>query len=278
MWTQVVGKVKLALCPFLNHFWQVGFYPSARGLNTGLIPYGERAFQVDFDFVDHLLAIRVDDGTTQTLPLRPRSVAEFYRDFMAHLHRLGIETTINTTPSEVLRPLPFEQDHAHASYDPIYARRWWQIVLQTTKVLQRYRSSFAGKSSPILFWWGSFDLSATRFSGRPAEPPPGPLFFRLSENQENAACGFWPGNPTMRENDFREPSFYAYAYPESPAYRSAAVRPAAAYFNTELGEFILHYEDARQAASPADAILEFFQSTYEAAATRAGWDRATLEQ
>jgi hypothetical protein len=278
MWTQVVGKVKLALAPFLNQYWHVGFHVTARGLTTGLIPFAERAFDVTFDFVDHTLAIRDTAGRGTTLPLAPRPVADFYQQLMAALQANGIAVTINTTPAEVLRPIPFEQDRTHAAYDPAYARRWWQVQVQTVKVLQRYRAAFAGKSSPILFWWGSFDLNTTRFSGRPATPPPGPRFFRLAENQENVACGFWPGNPTLRETSFREPAFYAYAFPEPAGFKEAAVRPSAAYFNAELGEFLLHYDDARRAPSPDEAILDFFTSVYEAGATLGHWDRATLDQ
>lgn len=278
MWTQVVGKVKLALAPFLNQFWEVGFHPTARGMTTGLIPYADRALDVSFDFIDHNLSIHTSDGLTKVLPLIPRSVADFYQELMAALHACGIDVAINTTPSEVLQPIPFEEDRVHASYDAAYAHRWWQIQTQTTKVLQRYRSPFVGKSSPILFYWGSFDLNAARFSGRPATPPPGPIFLRLAENQENVACGFWPGNPTMRESSFREPAFYSYIYPEPAGYKEASVRPGAAYYNAELGEFVLHYDEARRAASPDAAILDFFQSTYEAAATLAKWDRAALEQ
>ena len=278
MWTQVVGKVKLELTPFLNHFWEVGFHLTGRGMTTGLIPYADRAFDVSFDFVDHNLAIQASNGSTKTLPLSPRSVADFYQEFMAALREIGIEVAVNTTPSEVLNPIPFEQDQAHASYDPTYVERWWRVEVQTAKVLQRYRSPFVGKSSPILFYWGSFDLNVARYSGRPATPPPGPRFFRLAENQENVACGFWPGNPTMRETAFREPAFYAYSYPEPAGFKDATVRPGAAYFNAELGEFVLHYEDARRSAAPDEAILDFFQSAYEAAATLARWDRAALEQ
>ncbi len=277
MWTQVVGKVKLALAPFLNQWWQVGFHVTARGMTTGLIPYAERAFDVTFDFVDHRLAIRSTDGRESVLPLAPRSVADFYQEFMGALQAQDIAVTIDTTPTEVLHPIPFEQDRTHAAYDAAAVRRWWQVQVQTTKVLQRYRSTFAGKSSPILFWWGSFDLNSTRFSGRPATPPPGPRFFRLAENQENVSCGFWPGNPTLHETAFREPSYYAYAYPEPAGFKEAAVRPSAAYFNAELGEFLLHYEDARRAPSPEQAILDFFTSVYEAGATLGHWDRATLE-
>jgi hypothetical protein len=278
MWTQVVGKVKLELTPFLNHFWEVGFHLTGRGMTTGLIPYADRAFDVTFDFLDHNLAIQASNGATRTLPLSPRSVADFYQEFMAALQAIGIEVAVNTTPSEVLNPIPFEHDRAHASYDPAYVERWWRVQVQTAKVLQRYRSPFVGKSSPILFYWGSFDLNVARYSGRPAEPPPGPVFFRLAENQENVACGFWPGNPTFRETAFREPAFYAYTYPEPAGFKEAAVRPGPAYFNAELGEFVLHYEDARRADAPDEAILDFFQSVYEAAATLARWDRAALEQ
>ncbi len=276
MWTQVVGKVKLALTPFLNHYWQVGFHVTARGMTTGLIPYAERAFDVTFDFVDHRLAIRCTDGRESALPLGPCSVADFYERFMAALRSNDVAVAIDTTPTEVLDPIPFERDRTHAAYNPTYVWRWWQIQVQTVKVLQTYRSTFAGKSSPILFYWGSFDLNATRFSGRPAQPPQGPRFYRLSENQENVSCGFWPGNPGMRETGFREPAYYAYAYPEPAGFKEAAVRPSAAYYNGELGEFLLHYDDARRAPAPEQAILAFFQSVYEAGATLGGWDRAAL--
>jgi hypothetical protein len=277
MWTQVVGKVKLELTPFLNEYWHVALYITARGMATGPIPHGDRAFDVVFDFVDHNVQIRASDGAARALPLRPRSVADFYREFMAALRAVGVDVAINTTPTEVPNPIPFEQDQAHAAYDPAYVNRWWRIQLQTVKVLQRYRSSFVGKSSPIHFYWGSFDLNATRYSGRPTTPPPGPRFFRLSEDQENVACGFWAGNPTLSESPFREPAFYSYTYPQPPGLKEASIRPDAAYYAPDLGEFVLRYEDARQAGSPDQAILDFFQSTYEAGATLGGWDRATLE-
>jgi len=278
MWTQVVGKVKLELTPFLNEWWEVAFHVTPRGLTTGLIPCGDRAFAVDFDFTTHNLFVRTSDDRTKALALLPRSVADFYREFMAALHALGIEVAINTTPVEVPHPIPFDQDHQHAAYDPAPVHRWWRILVLTTEVLQRFRSSFVGKSSPINFFWGSFDLSETRFSGKPATPPQGPRFYQLGEDQENFACGFWPGNPTAAGVTLGAPAFYAYIYPEPAGFKEATIQPAAASYDPKLGEFILPYEDARRAPSPAQAILDFFQSSYAAAAALAGWDRATLER
>jgi Family of unknown function (DUF5996) len=279
MWTQIVGKVKLALAPFLNEWWQVAFHLTARGMTTGLIPYADRAFEVRFDFIDHNLFIATSDGAVKTLSLMPRTVADFYGDVMGMLRALGITVTINPVPCEVPNPIPCDVNDMHASYDPEYVARWWRIQLQTAKVLQVHRSSFVGKSSPIQFFWGSFDLSHTRFSGRPAPIPQGvPRFFQLAEDQENVACGFWPGNPNYAGVALGEPTFYAYIYPEPNGFKAASVRPAAAHYDPRLGEFILPYEDARRAAEPEQALLEFFQSTYAAAADLAGWDRAALER
>jgi hypothetical protein len=279
MWTQIVGKVKLALAPFLNEWWQVAFYLTARGLTTGLIPYRERAFEVRFDFINHNLFIETSDGAVKTLSLMPRTVAAFYGDVMAMLRALGITVTINPVPCEVPNPIPCDVNDMHASYDAEYVTRWWQIQLQIAKVLQVHRSSFVGKSSPIQFFWGSFDLSHTRFSGRPSPIPQGvPRFFQLAEDQENVACGFWPGNPNYTGVTLGEPTFYAYIYPEPDGFKEASVRPAAAHYDPRLGEFILPYEDVRRAAAPEQALLEFFQSTYAAAADLAGWDRAALER
>lgn len=273
LWTQVAGKVKLKLCPFLNEWWGVGFEVNARGLTTGLIPYEDRAFEVYFDFFDHKLYVRTSDGLSKAVSLVPRSVADFYREFMAVLSALDIHVEITTMPVEIPDPVAFDQDQQHASYDPEYVQRWWRIMLGTTKVLQRYRSSFFGKSSPILFYWGSFDLSHARFSGRLAPPMPGmPRFFQIAEHQENAACGFWPGNTTAGGFTLGEPAYYAYLLPAPDGYGEASVRPDAAYYHSELGEFILPYEAVRRSADPERELLEFFESTYAAGARLSGWE------
>ena len=278
MWTQIVGKVKLELSPFLNEWWQVAFALTARGMTTGLIPYRGRAFQVDFDFVDHNVFIRTDDGGTKALALVPRTVADFYRDFMDTLEAIGIDVTINPVPSEVPNPISCDQNRVNQSYDPDPVARWWRVQVRTESVLQRYRSTFVGKSSPIHFFWGSFDLNHVRFSGRIAPAPEGaPRFFQIAEDQENVACGFWPGNPNAAGVTLGEPAFYSYVYPAPDGYRDASVLPASAYFDQTLGEFVLRYEDVRRAKSPEDDLLSFFNSTYEAAADLAGWPRKELE-
>ena len=279
MWTQIVGKVKLELTPFLNEWWNIGLYVSARGLTTGPIPAGEGIFEVDFDFVDHNLTIQTSAGERKMLPLIPRSVANFYAEFFDTLAALGIEVAINPMPSEVPNPIPCHINEVHASYDPEYVNRFWRILVQTERVMQRFRSDFFGKSSPILFYWGSFDLSHARFSGRPTDPPAGaPHFLQIAEDQENFACGFWPGNVGYSGITYGEPAYYAYHYPSPPGYSEVEIRPNAAGYDTTMGEFILRYDDARRSASPADAVLEFLQSTYAAAADRANWNRAVLER
>jgi hypothetical protein len=279
LWTQIVGKVKLALTPFLNEWWNVAFTLTPRGWTTGPMPAGAETVAVDFDFIDHSLLVHLSDGRTRVMPLIAQPVADFYAEFLGMLGALGITVSINPLPVEIPDPISCDVDRSHASYDPESAHRFWRIVLQTERVMQRFRSSFVGKSSPVNFFWGSFDLSATRFSGRPAEPPAGaPRFVQVAETQENYACGFWPGNPTMTGLTLGEPAFYAYVYPEPPGFKTAAARPDAAHYNPALGEFVLRYDDARRAPSPEQAILDFFQSTYEAAATLAGWDRGALER
>jgi Family of unknown function (DUF5996) len=274
MWTQIVGKVKLELVPFLNEWWQVAFTVTARGLTTSTIPFGRRVFQVDFDFIDHRLDIHVGDGTSRSIPLLPRSVADFYQEFMAALDSLGLGVTITTNPVEVENTIPFDQDHVHASYDPAYITRWWGILLQVDRLLQRYRSPFVGKSSPVLFWWGSFDLSETRFSGRPAPKREWPArWMALGADQEQASAGFWPGSGKLQA-----PAFFAYTYPEPPGCPDATIRPDAGFYHPDLSEFILPYDEVRLSPSPDQMILDFFQSTYEVGATLAGWDRATLER
>jgi uncharacterized protein DUF5996 len=277
MWLQVVGKVKLELAPFLNEFWQVAFHLTARGMTSGRIPFGKRTFQVDFDFVDHNLSIVTDDGQRKAMSLVPRTVADFYAEFMAALFALGIDLTINTMPAEIANPIACDVDRVNQSYDPDPVNCWWRIQLQTAQVLDVFRSSFVGKSSPINFFWGSFDLSHTRFSGRPAPKPAGPLFFQLAEDQENFACGFWPGNPNMAGQTPGGAAFYAYAYPEPDRFKQASLRPSQAHYDAQLGEFVLLYDDVRTSDSPDRLILEFFQTAYEAAATLANWDRAKLE-
>jgi hypothetical protein len=279
LWTQIVGKVKLALSPFWNEWWNIAFAPTPRGLTTGTMPAGAAVLAIDFDFVDHALFVRVSDGRTRAMPLIPRSVAAFYAELLALLGALGIDVAINPVSVELPDPISCDVDTEHASYDPEPVERWWRIMLRTEQVLQRFRSPFVGKSSPIHFFWGSFDLAATRFSGRPAAPPAGaPRFLQLAEDQENFAYGFWPGNATMSGVTLGEPAFYAYAYPEPPGIREAPIDPKAALYHSDLGLFLLRYGDARRAADPAQAILDFFQSTYAATATRATWDRRSLER
>lgn len=277
MWTQIVGKVKLELTPFLNEWWNVALTVTARGLTTGPIPAGSRIFAIDFDFIDHTLTVQTSAGEVTTLPLSPRSVASFYAELMAILDTLGIDVTINPIPSEVPDPIPCDVNETNASYDAEYVNQWWRILVQTQLVLERFRMPFFGKSSPILFYWGSFDLSHTRFSGRPADPPAeAPLFFQIAEDQENFACGFWPGNVSASGAKLGEPAFYAYHYPAPAGFSEAPVGPDAVYYDTSMGEFILRYNDALRTASPEDAVLEFFQSAYDAAAAAADWEGAPV--
>jgi hypothetical protein len=274
MWTQIVGKVRMELSPFLNHWWHVTLYVTPHGLTTSSIPYHGSTFDVTFDFIEHNLCIRTSEGTTKALPLIPRSVAAFYREFMACLSALGIEVTINTLPSEVQNPIRCDEDEVHASYDPVYAQRFWRILAQTETVLQRYRSPFLGKSSPVHFFWGGFDLALTLFSGRHAPERPGAdRMMREAMSHEEISCGFWPG-----DDRFPAPAFYAYTSPEPPGLSAAAIRPQEAFYSQEMGEFFLRYDDVRNAPSPEQALHAFFQSTYEAGATLGQWDRETLER
>ncbi len=277
MWTQIVGKVRLELSPPENHWWQVPFYVTARGLTTSPIPApGEqgRIFEVQFDFIDHTLLILTSEGTIKALPLIPRAVAAFYQEFMACLHALGIEVTINTMPCEVQHPIRCDEDEVHSSYDPVYVHRFWRILVQVDTVLKRYRSFFLGKSSPVHFFWGSFDLALTFFSGRRAPERPGAdRITREAYSHEVISCGFWPGDET-----FKAPAFYAYTVPVPPGLKAASLRPSAAWYSPELSEFLLRYEDVRRAPSPEQVLLDFFQSTYEAGANLARWDREALER
>jgi hypothetical protein len=274
MWLQIVGKVRLKLSPFVNHWWNVPLYVTARGLTTSAIPYKGRTFEVDFDFMEHNLSIVTSSGTAKDLPLISRAVAHFYHEFMDSLRALDIHVNINPLPSEVAHPIRFDEDYTHASYDPEYAHRFWQILLHTDAVFQRYHSSFIGKNSPIHFFWGSFDMAATRFSGRRAPDRPGAdRITREAYSHELISCGFWPGNES-----FPKPAFYVYAVPEPAGFKDANIRPDSAFYNHDIGEFILLYDDVRRSAHPEQALLEFFQSTYEVGATLAHWDRQALER
>jgi hypothetical protein len=275
LWTQIVGKVKVRLSPFLNQLWHVAFHPTPRGLATGRIPYGHGVFAVQFDFIDHTVSITTSDGAVRVVPLMPRSVADFYREFMLTLRDLDVHVAITPRPDEIPDPIPFDQDDVHAAYDATSVQKWWGVTLQITTILDRYRSSFNGKSSPVLFWWGSFDLNTTRFSGRPAPLLQGvPRFMQLSEDQENFACGFWPGNVTASGVRLDEPMFFAYIYPEPTGFKEASVSPSSARYDERLGEFLLPYADARVSAAPDQTILSFFETAYSAAATLAKWDPA----
>ena len=274
MWTQIVGKVRMVLSPFENHWWHVPLYVTARGLTTSTIPYQGRTFEVDFDFIDHNLFIQTSDGTSKTMPLISRSVADFYQEFMASLRALEIEVTINTLPSEVTNPIHCDQDFVHATYEPEYANRFWRILAQTDTVMKRYRSQFLGKSSPVHFFWGGFDLALTFFSGRRAPERPGADHMqREAMSHEEISCGFWPGDERSPE-----PVFYSYTYPAPPGVESSSLRPAVAFHVPQLGEFLLRYDDVRSADYPDQMLLDFFQSAYEAGATLAQWDRAALER
>lgn len=277
MWTQMVGKIRLALAPPINHWWHVPLYITARGLTTSAIPYPQgksESFEITFDLIDHDLHILTSEGTSKTLPLISRSVATFYQELLTSLSSLGIEVTINPVPCEIKKPIPFDQDHLHSSYDPLYANRFWRILTQTEQVLRHYRSPFLGKSSPIHFFWGSFDLALSFFSGRSAPArPDADRITREAYSHEVISCGFWPGNES-----FPAPAFYSYIAPAPTGLEKLSLRPAAAFYHTDLGEFLLRYDDVRQAKQPAQTLLHFFQSSYEGYAKLAHWDRKALEK
>lgn len=274
MWTQIVGKVRLALTPLINHWWNVPLYVTARGLTTSRIPYGGTSFELWFDFIDHKLVLETSDGTVKTLELAPRSVADFYRQFMAMLQLAGIEVTIWTMPVEISDPIPFDQDTVHKSYDAKSVEKFWRILLSTDAVFNQFRSRFIGKSSPVHFFWGSFDLAVTRFSGHRAPERPGAdRITREAYSHEVISVGFWPGS-----GDVKDAAFYCYAAPEPQGFKNVRIRPESTLYNPQLGEFLLMYHDVREAASPSSSLLEFCQSTYEAGATLANWDRRNLER
>ena len=279
LWSQVVGKVRLALAPWVNHSWHVTFAVSARGLTSGAIPHGTRTFDMELDLVDHRLLIRTGEGEDGVVPLRPRTVADFHRAVLDELERLGLPVEIHGAPNELPEAIPFAEDHVHASYDPEAGHRFWRALVQSDRVLRRFRSGFLGKCSPVHFFWGSFDLAVTRFSGRPAPEHPGGIphlpdeIVREAYSHEVSSAGFWPGG---QPHPF--PLFYSYAYPEPPGFADAPVRPDGAFYSRDLREFILPYDVVREAASPDDVLHEFLQSTYETAANLGGWDRPALER
>jgi hypothetical protein len=277
-WTQVIGKIRLAQAPLINHWWQVPLYVTSRGLTTSPIPHGARTFQIDFDFIAHRLLIATSDGVSENLALQPRTVAEFYAEVMQRLSALGLDTRIWTMPVEIPDPIAFENDRVHGAYDPEYAHRFWRVLVQTDRVFTAFRARFIGKASPVHFFWGSFDLAVTRFSGRRAPPHPGApgvadRVTREAYSHEVSSCGFWPGGAGLEQ-----PIFYSYAYAAPAGFKDAPVRPNAAYYAPEFGEFVLPYNAVRQASAPDETLLDFLQSTYEAAADLAHWDRAALER
>jgi hypothetical protein len=278
MWTQIVGKTRLALAPMQNHWWQVPLYVTPRGLATSAMPWHDMAVDIEFDFLDHVLAIRTSNGDRGTMPLRPQSVADFYNEYVAELASFGIHPAIMPVPVEVETAIPFAEDDVHASYDADAARRHWRILLSVDQVLTRFKSRFTGKASSVHFFWGSFDLAMSRFSGRRAPrhrggAPNCPDHVMVEAySRECASFGFWPGGGAMPE-----PAFYAYAYPEPSGFSDAHAGPADASYVRDLGEFVLPYDAVRLASKPDDLILDFFQSAYDAAADLGQWDRPLFD-
>ncbi|HWG77545.1 MAG TPA: DUF5996 family protein [Steroidobacteraceae bacterium] len=277
LWTQIVGKVRLALTPWVNHSWQVPLYVTARGLGTSPIPSGSEIFEIEFDFIAHRLFVRVSSGAERSLQLEPQAVATFHERLLDLLEQLRLAVRITKWPNELPDPIPFAEDHAHAAYDAQAAHAFWRALLQVDRILKRFRSGFIGKASPVHFFWGSFDLATTRFSGRPAPAHPGGVpglpdaVAREAYSHEVSSAGFWPGNDA-----FPRAAFYSYAYPEPSGFRDRPVTPGA-YFEPTLGEFILPYDVLRSSAEPEPLLLDFLSSTYAAAADTAHWDRAALE-
>jgi hypothetical protein len=277
MWTQIVGKIRMAQAPPLNHWWHVPLYVSARGLTTTSMPYGDRLFQMDFDFIDHRLVIEESGGRSTAIDLRPMSVATFYRAVMDELASLDIEVRIRTKPTEVAVAIPFEQDEQHASYDRDQAHACWQGLSAAHGVLTKFRGPFVGKASPVHFFWGGFDLAVTRFSGRVAPTHPGgapncPDWVQEEAySREVSSAGWWPSSPGLG------PAFYSYTYPQPAGFPQAVVRPDSATFDITYGEFVLRDDDLSGVADPESAVLDFLESTYDAGASLAGWDRSALE-
>jgi Family of unknown function (DUF5996) len=277
MWLQIVGKVRLALTPLMNHWWNVPLYVSASGLTTSAIPYGPRRFEVEFDFLEHKLHVRTNDRGSKDLPLVPKTVADFYGDFIAALNALGIEVQIWKMPVEIANPIPFDQDRVHASYDPTSARKFWRILASVAEVFEVFRSRFIGKSSPVHFFWGSCDLAVSRYSGRraPERNDADPVLrkiMREAYSHEVISAGWWPGTNGV------DAAFYSYAAPQPEGFEKQSVRPASAFYDSGLGEYILMYEHVRSASSPSNVLMDFLQSTYEAGAIAGKWDRESLER
>ena len=279
MWTQIVGKIRLVKTPWVNHSWHATLYVTSRGLTTSPIPNGTTTFQIDFDFIDHNLLIQTSDGGVKTMALAPRSVADFYEELFALLSELNLKIKIHNVPNEVPTAIPFDKDNEHASYDPEYANRFWRALVQADRVFKKFRARFIGKCSPVHLFWGGLDLAVTRFSGRRAPQHPGGIphlpdwITREAYSHEVSSCGFWLGNEQLPQ-----PVFYCYAYPEPEKFREAIIRPGAASYNPDFREFLLPYDSVRQSPSPDDTLLEFLQSTYEAAAETGKWDRSELER
>jgi hypothetical protein len=279
LWTQIVGKVRLALTPLINHWWNVTLKVTARGLAAPAMPYAGGTIDIIFDFVHHRLDIETSDGRVESIALEPMPVATFYAEFMQRLRRLGIDVQIRTMPCEIENAIPFDQDHVHAQYDPVYAQKFWLALLQADRVMHEFRARFVGKASPVHFFWGSFDLAVTRFSGRTAPPPqsvtPHVASWVMAEaySHEVSSCGFWPGN-----GGYGCAAFYVYAYPEPSGYGDTQLRTAQAFYDKNLGQFILPYDAVRQAGDPDTLLLGFLQETYQAAADLAKWDRKALER
>ena len=279
MWTQIVGKIRLTLTPWMNHSWHATLYVTSRGLTTSPIPYNFSTFEIRFDFIDHQLRILKSDGAVRTIEMKPQSVAKFYEAVMNALSDLALPVKIHKMPNEIENPIPFDQDEEHRSYDREYANRFWRVLVQCDRVFQEFRSDFCGKCSPVHFFWGSFDLAVTRFSGRTAPPHPGGIphlpdaITREAYSQEVSSLGFWPGNAATPT-----PIFYSYAYPEPPGFTEAKVQPATAFYEPKFREFMLPYDNVRTAEKPDEVLLEFAQTTYDAASTLAKWDRAALRE
>ena len=274
MWSQIVGKVRLKLCPLVNHWWNVPFYITARGMTTSPMPYEQRDIEVQFDFIEHKILIETSEGRVVTMAMAPQSVADFYKKFMAALAELGINVRIRTMPCEIPDPIPFEQDNTHSAYDPEAAHKFWRILVWVDQIFKEFRAGFQGKASPVHFFWGSFDLAVTRFSGRLAPERPGAdSITREAYSHEVSSAGFWPGG-----GDIKGPAFYSYAAPEPSGFAEQRVGPPEAFYHAQMKEFLLMYDDVRTAASPKDALMEFLQSTYNAAADLGKWDRKSLER
>jgi Family of unknown function (DUF5996) len=272
MWTQIVGKIRMTLTPLINHYWNATLYVSPRGLTTSAIPYPGGLFEIEFDFIAHKLAIRTNQGEVRTLALAPRTVADFYAELMSTLAALRIEVKIHARPNEVANPIPFAEDQTHKSYDPESVERFHRLLISVDKVMLDFRARFIGKCSPVHFFWGSFDLAVTRFSGRTAPPRPDPMM-QEAYSHEVSSVGFWPGG-----GDIKGPAFYSYTTPEPAGFKTASVLPKPAFYHQGIGEFLLMYDDIRSTHSPESELMDFFQTTYDAGANLGNWDRAALER